>query len=190
MDINTFKNIESNYRRFDISYLPFPNHQDVVFLDTISPASITATAFCFTFIDETKFIMASNVRRGLNTPGGHVETGESVEQAAIRETMEEVGAKVSKLIPVGCLRSTISGLKPNGYKYPYPVSSQMFFAAIADKLFDYKPNDECSIPEIILDENAKYILTTQEYILYKRAWNLLFRNNGGVKSILRVISND
>ncbi|WP_188735708.1 RNA deprotection pyrophosphohydrolase [Oceanobacillus neutriphilus] len=48
-----------------------------------------------------KWLLTDHKERGIEFPGGKVESGEAVEQAAVREVMEETGAIVKKLHYIG-----------------------------------------------------------------------------------------
>ncbi len=48
-----------------------------------------------------KWLLTDHKERGIEFPGGKVETGETADQAAVREVMEETGATVKKLHYIG-----------------------------------------------------------------------------------------
>lgn len=50
---------------------------------------------------EDKWLLTKHKKRGLEFPGGKVETGESVENAARREALEETGAVLGELSYIG-----------------------------------------------------------------------------------------
>lgn len=50
---------------------------------------------------ENHWLLTKHKNRGLEFPGGNVESGETAEQAAYREVMEETGAIIEQLIYVG-----------------------------------------------------------------------------------------
>ncbi len=53
------------------------------------------TAYAVAFDESGRFLMVFNPKRnGWEMPGGHVEDGETSEQAAARETMEESGYEI------------------------------------------------------------------------------------------------
>src|SRR6056297_1526211 len=73
-----------------------------------------------TYIFENGKVLLINKKRGLgagkvNAPGGHIEPGETGEEAAIRETEEEVGLTPRNAIEVGKLYFQFTnGLKMEG----------------------------------------------------------------------------
>lgn len=48
-----------------------------------------------------QWVLTKHKNRGLEFPGGKVEKGETAEEAAYREVMEETGAVIEKLVYIG-----------------------------------------------------------------------------------------
>lgn len=48
-----------------------------------------------------KWLLTRHTKRGLEFPGGKVEYGETLDEAARREVMEETGAELNELIYIG-----------------------------------------------------------------------------------------
>lgn len=137
--------------RHDVDYLPVPNRIELVF-DTVQPRNdLTRTSFVMPVADDGSVVMATNRRRKVEVPGGHVEPGESQQQAAIREGDEETGTSVADLEVLGHLRMTSSGIVPDTWSYPHPLSYQSFFAGRVIAMRDYVENDECKAPTIVRD---------------------------------------
>jgi len=59
-----------------------------------------------------KLLLTCHQIRGWELPGGKVEAGETIYQAAIREAWEETGAKISEPEQVGEYRVTAKGQEP------------------------------------------------------------------------------
>lgn len=137
--------------RYDVDYLPKPNRVELVF-DTIQPRNhLTCTSFVMPVTDDGSVVMATNRRRNVEVPGGHIEPGESQRVAAMRETDEETGARVTCVEVLGHLRMTSNGTVPDTWRYPHPLSYQSFFAGRVESMRDYVENDECLAPTIVQD---------------------------------------
>lgn len=181
----------------DVAYIPLPNTVDVVISDALSPKANTPTAFAFPFFDNGDVLLAHNRRRQVEVPGGHrdpippkgmtlTETlllppsvlktleKEHPAVAAARETLEETGAVVSDLVPVGFMRSHSDGVMPKDYKYPWPNSCQQFFAARIEQVIAFEETDECRPPVRLTHEQAEQEFNGRTLALYQAAREALF----------------
>jgi 8-oxo-dGTP pyrophosphatase MutT (NUDIX family) len=130
----------------DAWWLPQPNTIEVVSSDIMAPAHLTRTSFMIPLTRKGTVIMANNRRRGLEFPGGHVDPGETLTFAAVRETTEETGYRVSHIKAIGYQMMISKGEMPPGYKYPFPLSFQQFFVGEVMGYEPYLANDECLDP--------------------------------------------
>ncbi|MCF6136602.1 NUDIX hydrolase [Pseudalkalibacillus berkeleyi] len=62
--------------------------------DTYSPPKHIVSAATIVINDQNELLLIKGPRRGWEMPGGQVEEGESLKEAAIRETKEETGIDV------------------------------------------------------------------------------------------------
>ena len=72
---------------------------------------------------EDKWLLTKHKTRGLEFPGGKVEPGETADEAAIREVLEETGGIVSTLHYIG--QYFVSGRKES-------VIKNLYFAEVAE----------------------------------------------------------
>jgi len=175
-ELATARGVSAEY---DIPYIPMPNTADVVLSDLLAPDTATPTAFVFPFFDNGDLLLARNRRRDLEVPGGHrdmMRTGvlEHPSEAARREAREETGAELAELVPVGFMRSVSRASKPVGYRYPFPVSCQQFFAARIADVAGYTENDECLAPMRVTPDEALDMFNRRTVTLYVRAREILF----------------
>ncbi len=136
---------------YDLPYIPLPNRVEIIVSDALAPVELTQTAFLLPFFDDGDVFLAQHQRRGLEVPGGHIEPGESLIEAAIRECYEEVGCSVVSVRPVGYLKMISEGIAPPRWRYPHPVSYQQFFIGRISAVRDYESTEECAPPVRIRD---------------------------------------
>jgi 8-oxo-dGTP diphosphatase len=163
----------TSYVTIDAPYLPIPNQIEIVLSPVLCAPELTRTSFLMPMLGDGSFIFAQNQRRGIEIPGGHVDPGETLLQAALRETMEETGCEVIDVVPIGFLRMMTFGEKPADWRYPYPLSYQQFFAGRLRLKYPYETNDECAQPVRVKDLRG---LRPSIEIFGQRARELLMRH--------------
>lgn len=152
----------------DVRYQPTPNRSEFILSTTTPSRLLTSTAFVVPVLPDGSVLMSVSLKpdRDLEIPGGHVEKGETQEQAACREAVEEVGAHLGTPIPIGHQRMLSHGARPDPWRYGFPLAYQSFFAAPVLSIDDHVPNDECGPPRIVKDLS---ILKPHERLLAMRA---------------------
>src|SRR6266700_2155229 len=91
------------YVERNISWLPQPNEGQIV-LSTIAPGpEAISTAMVLAFSGDA-MLQTRLSDRGWDIPGGHIERGETPEEAARREVYEETCAHIGPLHLIGFQR--------------------------------------------------------------------------------------
>jgi len=135
--------------RRDVSYLPLPNRVDLVLTAIEPPRELTPTAFMIGITDDGSLVLADHAERGPEIAGGHIEPGETPEQAARREGNEESGASYGSVRPIGYLRCVSCGSVPADHPYPHPVGYQALYAGSVVSMDARDDYLECRPPRIV-----------------------------------------
>jgi 8-oxo-dGTP pyrophosphatase MutT (NUDIX family) len=117
-----------------IPWMPENSEARLYQTDELPPIQVCRTAFAFAFLDD-RMLMTRLVNRGWDIPGGHLEPGESPEQAAVRETLEETQVLVEPLELVGIQELEVFGPLPRE-GWTRPLGVQLFYRC---KVFDILP---------------------------------------------------
>ncbi|GHO84587.1 NUDIX hydrolase [Dictyobacter formicarum] len=125
----------------DIVWLPKPNEGWLVLSSHLPPSEAISTAFALAFSGD-RLLLTNLIDRGWDIPGGHVEPGELAEEAARREVYEETGATLGPLHLLGYQRLRHLCPKPEGYRYPYPDSYQIFYWSQVVSMDEFVPTEE------------------------------------------------
>jgi 8-oxo-dGTP pyrophosphatase MutT (NUDIX family) len=94
--------------------------------------AVACVALTGVHLDE---IVLTRNRRGWEVLAGHIEPGETLEQALAREALEEGGFRVSKSVPFGYRKITATKRPEPGTRqsnYPYPTTYIAYYLAYTD----------------------------------------------------------
>lgn len=127
--------------KHNVSYIPSPNEVHLTFTELLPPVELVTSALGLLF-DGDKFLMTELVSRGWDIPGGHREPGETPSETVVREVREETGAEAGHLRLLGYEQTIILAPKPDGFRYPYPVSYQVFYCGRVAILRPFAPTAE------------------------------------------------
>ena len=114
--------------------------------DEEPPAELCSSAYALVFKDGA--MLQTDLREGerptriLDIPGGHCDLGENPIDCAVRETFEETGIRVRNPKLVAYKKITINSAKPDGYRYPYPVSYMSYYLCQIAEETEFAGNDE------------------------------------------------
>lgn len=93
-----------------------------------------SAVYCLALLEQKKKVVLTRIERGWEMLGGHIEPGETVEQALLREALEEGGFRPQKIAMFGYGKVTAKKPEPNprhgGF---YPQTSYIpYYLATSD----------------------------------------------------------
>lgn len=132
----------------------------IVSKEKLNPALCTA-AFCVT-THRDKLLLIQNGKRGWEIPGGHIDESEGIEQALIREVMEESGAVIENPQIFGYKMVLPSSPIPHrdkeGSFYPFPRSFVPYYYAEASEILGLKLASDVTDIKLVGFTEAKSML--------------------------------
>lgn len=112
---STMSDVEAAQKNIEQGQAPGGEEQSATVAPTATPPTTNADATDTDYgvgvlvVQDGRFLCGTRLKGGsVGGPGGHIEAGESPEDAAIRETQEEFGITPKDLMPV----ASLSDLKP------------------------------------------------------------------------------
>ena len=125
-----------------------------VLAGTLPPAELITAAIGLIF-EGDKLLMTRLRERDWDLPGGHIEPGETPEEAVKREIHEETAARVRNLRVFGHMKISIHGPKPEGFAYPYPSGYMVFYMGELLSLDAFSATDEATDRELFAPDDVR-----------------------------------
>lgn len=117
------------------------------------PAENVSTAHCLAFRGD-HVVLARHTSRDWTIPGGHLETGETAEDAVHREAREEAGITIANLELFAHEQiDPIDGIAVDP-RYPVP-SFQVFYVAQMTSISPIEPNEETVESRLFAPDEAR-----------------------------------
>ena len=153
----------------NISMVPVPGEGRLYITDELPSRERCSSAFGFAFVDGQ--ILLTRLRhRDWDIPGGVIEPDETPQQAAVREVWEETSARVEVLELIGIQELELFAAKPEGYRWPYPISVQVYFLCRLLELSPFETNDESIERGFFKPEQARLVPTMKNHdLIYEEA---------------------
>jgi ADP-ribose pyrophosphatase YjhB (NUDIX family) len=104
----------------------------------------------------------------LGYSGRFHRSGETSAEAAIREVWEETYARVEIIDLIGIQEVECFGPKPPDYRFPYPISVQVFYLCKLIELRPFEANNESIERQFFSPEAARLVPTmTNHDLIYE-----------------------
>ena len=117
---------------------------DFVNFDSEIVASCCGSSYVIPFVSENECLVTMRENGRWVLPGGTLELGEDWLQAAHREVMEETGAALSNVYPMGMYHCTSREPQPRLPNFPHPIHVRVVSRADADRVGSPSDSDRDS----------------------------------------------
>lgn len=126
-----------------VSWLPQPHEVRIIASSRVPDSKLVTGVYVLIFDNDGNLLLGHRRNEKVwDLVGGHVDAEDiSLEMAVRREAYEEIGVRLRDLHAVAFEEIILKGSKPEGYKYPFPKSYQVFYVARVERL-DAMPVDE------------------------------------------------
>jgi 8-oxo-dGTP diphosphatase len=161
-----------------IPWIPENSEARLYQTDELPQAHLCGTAFAFAFLDD-RMLMTRLANRGWDIPGGHLEPGESPDQAAIRETLEETQVVVEPLELVGIQELEVFGPLPRE-GWNRPLSVQLFYLCKVLEILPFNTTTEAVGRDFLPPDVVRSLPTMVNHdLLYEIALRKIHEHHPG-----------
>ncbi|HSX16446.1 MAG TPA: NUDIX domain-containing protein [Candidatus Saccharimonadales bacterium] len=136
---------------------------------TLPPAELCTAVMCVAVAGDR--IVLARSGRGWGMLGGHIENGETLDDALFREAREEGGFSISDYEPFAVRKITVRTPEPNrtGASYPFPTSYIVYYWATTDQPID-DPTGEEIIESGSFASSDVGVLNTPDQPIIEAGW--------------------
>ena len=145
---------------------------DFVSFDFEIVESCCGSSYVIPFVSETECLVTRRENGRWVLPGGTLEPGESWLEAAHREIMEETGAALSDVKPIGMYHCVSQEDRPRLPHFPHPIHVRVVSCADADQVGP--PSDSDGNGSIIETRTIPYTEAADLFSLEDRDFAALY----------------
>ena len=126
------------------------------------PNGVPVTS-CMVFTENDGSVLLSHPGRGWGLPGGHVEEGETPEECARREVLEETGFLVNNLRVIGGWKAEKIEESEANKKYPAVSYQLLYLANVEREVTDKLQNETTDRKFVDFNEVYRYHHSYEKY---------------------------